>query len=76
MLILWYFEYTTVTVVEKSENETAIKIAALGLQCLSDNGIFYNHSQWDPVSVCARKIKCNWMHLGINFGGTSMQLGA
>ena len=43
MLILWYFEYTTV--VKISENETAIKIAALGLQGLSDNGIFYNHSQ-------------------------------
>ena len=25
--------------------------------------ICYNNSQWDPIRVCARKIKCNWMHL-------------
>ena len=36
MLILWYFEYTTVAKI--SENETAFKIAALGLQGLCDNG--------------------------------------
>ena len=22
-----------------------------------------NNSQWDPIRVCARKIKCSWMHL-------------
>ena len=38
MLILWYFEYTTI--VNISKNETAFKIAALGLQGLCDNGIF------------------------------------
>ena len=54
MLIIWYFEYTTE--VKISENETAFKIAALGLQGLCDNRIFYNNSQWDPVRVCARKI--------------------
>ena len=53
MLILGYFEYTTV--VKISENETAFKIAALGSQGLSDNLIFYNNSQWDPVHVCERK---------------------
>ena len=61
MLILWYFEYTTV--VKISENETAFKIVALGLQGLCDNGIIYYNSQWDPMRVCARKIKCSWMHL-------------
>ena len=25
--------------------------------------ICYNNSQWDPIRVCARKIKCSWMHL-------------
>ena len=54
MLILWYFEYTTV--VKISENKTALKIAALGLQGLCDNGPFYNNSQWYLVIVCARKI--------------------
>ena len=53
MLILWYFEYTTI--VNISENETAFKIAALGLQGQCDDGIFYNNSQWDPVRVCAKK---------------------
>ena len=53
MLILWYFEYTTV--VKISENETAFKIAALGLQVLFGNWIFYNNSQWDPVWVCEEK---------------------
>ena len=43
MLILLYFEYTAV--VKISENETALKIAALGIQGLCDNGIFYNNSQ-------------------------------
>ena len=43
MLILSYFEYTTV--VNISENKTAFKIAALGLQGLCNNGIFYNNSQ-------------------------------
>ena len=61
MLILWYFKYTTV--VKISENETALQIAALGLQGLCDNGIFYNISQRDPVRACARKIKCSLMHL-------------
>ena len=58
MLILWYFQYTRV--VKISENKTSIKIAALGLQGLGDNGIFYNNSQWYPVRVCARKTKCIW----------------
>ena len=61
MLIIWYFAYTTV--VKISENKPLLKFAALGLQGLSDNGIFYNNSQWDPVSVCARKLKCSWIHL-------------
>ena len=61
MLILWYFGYTKV--VKISENETVFKIAALGLQGLCDNGIFFNNSQWDPVYVCERKIKWTWMHL-------------
>ena len=75
--ILWYFvifEYTTV--VNISENKTAFKIAALGLQGLCDNGSIYNNSQWDPVRVCARKIKCSWMHSEINYGGAFLQLGA
>ena len=25
--------------------------------------ICYNNSQWDPIPVSARKIKCSWMHL-------------
>ena len=25
--------------------------------------ICYDNSQWDPILVCARKIKCSWMHL-------------
>ena len=25
--------------------------------------ICYNNSQWDHIRVCARKIKCSWMHL-------------
>ena len=29
---------------------------------MCDNEIFYNNSQWDPMSVCAIKIKCSWMH--------------
>ena len=63
MLILWYFEYTTV--VKISENKTALKIAAFGSQGLCDNGFFLNTLQWDPVRVyiCARKIKFNWMYL-------------
>ena len=73
MLILWYFEFTTV--VKISENVSAFKIWYFGLQDLSDNVIFYNNSQWDPVGVCERKIKCSWMQLGINFGGALMQLG-
>ena len=32
-------------IVKILENETAFKIAALGLQGLCDNGIFYNNSQ-------------------------------
>ena len=43
MLILSYFEYTTV--VKISENKTAFKITAFGLQSLCDNGPFYNNSQ-------------------------------
>ena len=33
------------------------------LSVLSVYVIFYNNSQWDPIRVCARKIKCSWMHL-------------
>ena len=47
MLILWYFEHTTV--VKISENETGLEIAALDSQDLSDNGIFYNNTRWDRV---------------------------
>ena len=54
---------TLATVIKMSENETACKIAALGLQGLCDSGIFYNNSQWDTVRVYAWKIKCSWMHL-------------
>ena len=54
---------TLAAVVKISEKETAFKIATLGLQGLCDNGIFYNNSEWDAVRVCARKIKCSWMHL-------------
>ena len=42
MLILLYFEYTTVLI---SENESDFKVAALGLQGLCDDEIFYNNSQ-------------------------------
>ena len=53
MIILGYFEYTTV--VKISENETAFIIAAFGLQGLCDNGIFCNNSQWDPVTYVQEK---------------------
>ena len=62
MLILRYFEH-------REENNTAFKIGALGLQGLRDNGSFYNNSHGYPVSVCTRKIKCSWMHLGMNSEG-------
>ena len=29
---------------------------------MCDNVIFYNHFQWDPILVGARKIKRTWMH--------------
>ena len=74
MLLLWYLEYTTVF--KMPENKTPFKITALGLQSLCDNGPFYNNSQWDPVSLCARQIKCSYMHFGMMFGGALMQLGA
>ena len=65
MLILWYFEYTTVFKI-LSENKTSFKIAALGLQCLCKNRPIHK-SQRDPVRVCSRKIKCSLMHLGNAF---------
>ena len=75
MLILWYFEYTTV--VKISENEIAFKIAAWGLKGLCDNGIFYNNFQRDLVRVCARKNKIQLDSFNLmNFGGALMQLGA
>ena len=40
MLILCYFEYTTV--VKISENKTTIKIEALGLHGLCENGPIHN----------------------------------
>ena len=42
MLIFRYFEYTTV--VKISENVTAFKIAALGLQGMRDNVMYNNNN--------------------------------
>ena len=74
MLILWYFEYTTVVII--SENTTSFKSAALGLHDLCDNESFYNNSQWYPVSIQYVHKKMQLDAFGNEFGGALVQLGA
>ena len=45
--LVWFLLFREIirSLIKISENETAIKIAAMGLQGLCDKGIFYNNSQ-------------------------------